>query len=297
MPSNFHVLVLGGGPDRERPVSLKSAAAVAAALREAGHQVTEADITPDDTTALDTPCDVIFPVLHGGWGEGGPLQDLLEQKKVPYIGCGPEAAAAAMDKHAAKGIADRAGVPTPAYQRLSPDTPLTVDPPLVLKPLTEGSSFGVAVCRTPEEADQARERMQAEFPTLLAEQFVEGGEITVGIIDSQSLPPIEIRPAEGFYDYRAKYESDDTTYNFDIDLPATVLDRLAQQALVMFRATGCRHLSRVDFLVDADGRDWFLEINTMPGFTDHSLLPLAAAKVGMPLPRLCEQLVRLALEG
>ncbi|MEX2671565.1 MAG: D-alanine--D-alanine ligase [Phycisphaeraceae bacterium] len=291
------ILVLKGGPDRERGVSLKSGAAVAAALREAGHEVVEADITPDDLSALDESCDVVFPVLHGNWGEGGPLQRLLEERGLRYVGCGPEAAARAMDKGEAKRAAAAAGVPTPAYEQLEVGKSMTLAPPLVLKPTAEGSSFGVAICQTAEEVERTRTEMQKQFPVVLAEQFVKGRELTIGIVDQQLLPAIEIVPAEGFYDYRAKYEANDTGYRFDVDLLAAVLERMGRDALAVFNEIGCRHLGRVDFIVDDAGGHWFLEINTLPGFTDHSLLPLAAKQAGMAMPELCDRLIRLALQG
>jgi D-alanine-D-alanine ligase len=297
MADRLNVLVLGGGPDRERTVSIRSAAAVETALREAGHTVLQADVTPENDSALQTPADVVFPVLHGRFGEGGPLQRLLEAHKLRYVGARPRAAAVAMDKCAAKQAADRLGVPTPPYQQLGPRTPLTLEPPLVIKPLTEGSSFGVELCETAEQAAAARARQNKHFAFLLAERCVRGREITVGIVGRQILPAIEILPKSGFYDFEAKYESDQTEYNFEIDLPQAVLDKLNEYAWTMFEGIDCRHLARVDFLVDADQRPWFLEINTMPGFTDHSLIPMAAAKAGMPMPDLCDRLVRLATEG
>ncbi len=297
MSDSLKVLVLRGGPDREREVSLKSGASVAAALRQAGHEVVESDIMPDDLSALDTPCDVVFPVLHGRWGEGGPLQTILEKRGLKFVGCDHAAAGTGMDKVASKQVAERVGVPTPIYQQLGKTTQLIMEPPLVIKPLAEGSSFGVAICRTMEEVAAAREQGHASHPYLLAERYTQGREVTVGIVDEQVLPPIMIVPAKEFYDFDAKYDRNDTRYLFDFDLPAEVVERIRHDALKIFKGVGCRHLSRVDFIVDAENRHWFLEINTLPGFTDHSLLPMAAAKVGITMPQLCDRLVRLALEG
>ena len=306
MPDSLTILVLGGGPDRERPVSLRSAAAVAAALRQAGHTVVEADISPDDDAALDTPCDAVFPVLHGRFGEGGPLQEMLEARRLRYVGAGPRAAAVAMAKLAAKRTAEEHGVPTPPCQHLpNARTELTLGPPLVLKPIEEGSSFGVEVCLNRESIAAARRRQQggsdaqpgaAGPQALMAERYIAGREITVGIVGRDLLPPIEIIPAQPFYDYEAKYDRDDTRYSFDIDLPAGTVERMKRHAWAVFEGIGCRHLGRVDFLVDAAGEPWFLEVNTMPGFTDHSLLPMAARRAGMDMPALCDRLVRLAME-
>ncbi|QNN22213.1 D-alanine--D-alanine ligase [Planctomycetales bacterium ZRK34] len=296
MSESLKVLVLGGGPDRERPVSLKSAAAVAAALRRAGHEVIEADISPDRPETLDTPCDVVFPVLHGRFGEGGPLQRMMDTRKLKYVGARSRAAAAAMDKYISKQKAEAAGVPTAAYQLLGPNTPITLDAPMVIKALTEGSSFGMAICPTMDEAVKARAQMLANFSFQMAERFIKGREITVGIVERDVLPAIQIVPAVEYYDYEAKYNRNDTRYEFDIDLPAETMNQIRADALKVYDAIGCRHLGRVDFIIDETGRHWFLEINTMPGFTDHSLLPMAANKAGMDMAALCDRLIRLALK-
>lgn len=296
--SPLTVVVLGGGPDRERPVSLNSAAAVASALRKAGHTVIEGDVNRDDASSLDIDCDVIFPVLHGRFGEGGPLQRMMDARGRRYVGCGPKAAAIAMDKCAAKQIAEQCDVPTPPYQLLGPSTELTIEPPVVIKALSEGSSFGVWICHDDAAAIDAREQLHTHYAFGLAEAFVPGGrEVTVGILDRETLPPIRIVPAVEYYDYDAKYERDDTKYEFDTGLSPEVLSRIDSYALAVFDKIGARHLGRVDFMIDAEGEPYFIEINTMPGFTDHSLVPLAAAKAGMDMPTLCDRLVRLALEA
>ncbi|MHC4995480.1 MAG: D-alanine--D-alanine ligase family protein [Planctomycetota bacterium] len=294
MSQQLNILVLGGGPDRERPVSLKSAAAVADALREAGHTVTESDITPEDLSALDTPCDVVFPVLHGPWGEGGGLQRILEERGLKFVGSGSEASARAMDKHDSKQTAEAAGVNTPAYQLLREDSEITLPTPLVIKPIADGSSFGVNICHTDDEAIDAHREWGPRYEHLLAEAFTPGREMTVGILDGAPLPVLEITPGVDFYDYDAKYDRDDTEYRFDPEIPATTAEQMTEGALSIYRALGCRHLARVDFIVDDDQKPWFLEINTIPGFTDHSLLPKAAAKAGYSFPDLCDRLARLA---
>lgn len=296
MTDKLIVLVLGGGPDRERDVSLVSAAQVADALRTAGHRTLERDILPSDTSALDETYDVVFPVLHGAFGEGGPLQQLLEQRGVPFVGCDSKAASAAMDKVATKQIARQLGVPTPDWQVFGPTDVLTLPLPVVIKPLNEGSSVGVFICHTEQDVTQARAELHGRHPRVMAERFIRGREMTVGIFDGRALPVIEIIPGATvtFYDYQAKYSRDDTRYGFDV-LPG-VAEPMRQHAVTLFRGLGCRHLSRVDFIVDAQNRPWMLEINTMPGFTTHSLLPMAARKSGIEMPALCDKLVKLALQ-
>lgn len=297
MSESLSILVLGGGPDREREISILSADAVAQALRQAGHQVVRADITPDHLEPLATPCDVVFGILHGRWGEGGGLQKILESRGLKYVGAGPQAAATAIDKAATKRVAEKLGIPTPAWQLLGPSTPLNLPAPLVLKALTEGSSYGVYICKTPAEVQRGLAELHRHFAFGMAERFIPGKEVTVGIVGDTVLPPIQIVPAVDFYDTQAKYTRNDTRYEFDLDEPPAVIQRLKDHALAIHRGVGSRHLGRVDFIIDADHQPWFLEINTLPGFTDHSLVPKAALKIGWDMPALCDRIARLALAG
>ena len=272
-----------------------SANEVVKALQQAGHTVELRDITPDDTGALELECDVIFPAMHGRFGEGGALQRLLNQTGKPYVGSDVKPSHIAIDKCASKQVAQQQGVPTPAFQQIGATGELQLGPPLVIKALTEGSSFGVFICHDAEQVAHAREQLHHQYAILMAEQYTPGRELTVGIVDAAALPVIEIIPQAEFYDYATKYDRDDTRYEFDIDLPQALLDQVSEHALTIHRAIGCRHLSRVDFMVDADQRLWFLEINTMPGMTTHSLVPKAAVQAGMPMDVMCDRLVRLAL--
>jgi len=307
--TELNTLVLAGGPDREREVSLQSGAEVAAALHEAGHVVRESDIGPDNLSALDA-CEergeVIFPVLHGGWGEGGGMQAVLDQRGLRYVGARQEAAALCMNKFRTKAALCDSGIATPDFQWLDPQSELTLEPPLVLKPICEGSSIDIIICRTPAEVAAAREQLFLRHESLLAESFIAGEELTVGIIElpgddgrltPTALPPLRIVPRESFYDYHAKYERDDTQYLFDTGLSQDAARQLQAVATRVHGELNARHLSRVDFIIDAQGQAWVLEINTMPGFTTHSLLPRAAARHGLAMPRLVDHLVRLAAES
>jgi D-alanine-D-alanine ligase len=313
-------MVLAGGPDRERPVSLKSGAAVAAALRQAGHEVLERDILPDNLAALDEfdrwKGQVVFPALHGQWSEGGGLQAILDGRGVHYVGCRAAAARLCMDKLQTKTLLQDRGLPTPRWQVLTSGKHCELTPPLVLKPPCEGSSIDVAICRDALQVGQARARLQIQHEQLLAEAFVAGKEMTVGVLETppgapgipgtpglpgqarlQALPPIQILPATEFYDYQAKYDRDDTRYLLDpaaIGLSTEVYDQLGILAMATHQALGCRHMSRVDIMVDENSQPWVLEVNTIPGFTSHSLLPMAAAHSGLPMPALVDRLVRLA---
>jgi len=292
------VLVLGGGPDAERDISLASAAAIAAALRTVPElEVLELTVdrpTPDEIASW--PEGVVFPALHGAFGEGGPMQDRLETAGRAYVGCGPAAARLAMDKLATKIEAALAGVPTASAALIDPDDDRPPLPtPLVAKPVREGSSVGLHVCEHDGAWADALERVRRARRAYMAERLIRGRELTVGLLDRgaglETLPIIEIVPAEGLYDYEAKYARDDTRYAVEPPLPAGVDDLIREQTLLLARRIGVRHLCRADFILDEDNRPWFLEVNTMPGFTDHSLVPMAAAHVGVPMPELTSGLV------
>lgn len=297
----MNVLVLAGGPDAERDVSLDSARGVADGLRAAGFGVEERAIERLELAELASmPGDVIFPVLHGAYGEGGPLQDLLERDGRPYVGSGPRASRLAMDKVATKAIALQLGIPTPQWSILDTrDDVLSLDPPVVIKPVHDGSSVGLHMCQTTEDwqhaLDAAREDQSRHRVYMVERMVTPSREMTVGVVNGTCLPLIEIRPAEGTYDYDAKYTRDDTEYVVDPQIAPMQSDRMRAAALSLAGAVGVRHLARVDFMLDSSGVPWLLELNTMPGFTSHSLVPKAAAHVGLDMPSLCAHLVDLAM--
>lgn len=314
--SRLSVLVLGGGPDSEREVSIKSAHFIAQALRDSGRfasvrNETIEKLTLDQLRAL--PGDVIFPALHGGWGEGGPLQDLLEADGRPFVGCRAAAARHAMDKIATKFTATGLGIPTPAVRVLDVrDAACPLALPVIIKPVHEGSTVGLYVCATAKDWSWARKMIDEERAgapgggerVYMVESCVmhptprKARELTVGWIDDEALPVIEITPADGLYDYEAKYTRNDTKYVVGPELPGRVTETIQRQTAALAKAMGVRHLARADFMLDGDGPDataWFLEINTLPGFTDHSLVPMAARRAGMEMPVLCSRLVEMAV--
>ncbi len=298
------VLILGGGPDAEREVSLKSSQTAAAALEKSArfrvHREVIGRITADELRAL--PGDVIFPILHGPFGEGGPMQDILEADGRPYVGSGPRAARVGMDKAATKILAAQLGIATPPAAIFNAaDCGRPVQLPVVIKPVHEGSSVGLHICKDQhgwnEGVRLAAEEMR-DHPgrVYMIEKMVVGGrELTVGLLDGVALRPLEIKPKSGIYDYDAKYQRNDTVYLVGPDLPPGVEQRIRAQAEDLGKAMGVRHLARVDFLLDDNGTPWLLEINTMPGFTEHSLLPMAARDAGLDFAALAERLVELAL--
>ena len=191
-----------------------------------------------------------------------------------------------------------AGLPTPAFELRRAHEHPTLTPPVVVKPNADGSSIDLRICRDQATLDAAWAELSGRNPVLLVEEFIKGREVTVGVLGQRgqevALPPIHIVPATEFYDYEAKYTRDDTRYLFDLDAEPALLDQVTAAALAAHRTLGCRHLSRVDFLVDPAGRPFILELNTLPGFTTHSLLPMAAAKAGVPMPQLVTTLVTWA---
>ncbi len=298
------VAVLMGGPSSEREISLKSGAAVARALREAGHTVHEIDVTGRMLPDLPLGTDAVFPALHGEFGEDGGIQALLEANRIPYVGSGPRASRLMMDKAAAKDLVAQHGIPTPKYHLLTErDMPLPADLtlPLIVKPSRQGSSVGLSRLDTadPEPWQQALKAAFAVDREVLAEEFVEGPEITVGVLHGQALPVVEIVPPEGcLFDFDAKYTYARGQTHY-LCPPETIGEQTQLQAQTLASKAaellGARHLVRVDFLVDRDGQPVFLEANSLPGFTATSLLPKAAAAVGISFPELCAGLVQAAL--
>ena len=300
------ITVLMGGPSSEREVSLLSGTAVADALQRRGHKVVRADISPADTAALDRDgIDVVFIALHGPFGESGDVQRLCEARRLRYTGSGPRASELGMDKAATKQAARRLGLPTPDWMIVEefhsaaevagwlPQLGL----PVVVKPVDGGSSVDVTIARTGGERAAAMDAVTDKYGRVLLERFVPGREVTVGILGERALPVLEIVPARGFYDYHAKYsDGAGTSYTFEHGLDEAVVRKAQADAMALFDALGCRHMARVDFIVDAAGAAWMLEINTIPGFTGHSLLPMAAARAGIGFDELTDRIARMAME-
>lgn len=291
------ITILSGGPSSERDISLESGRAVAAACERLGHDVFTSDIGPDNLAGLDHPCDVVFPVLHGPYGEDGTVQALLESRGIPYVGSDSAASRACMDKHESKKRWRDAGLPTAEWMTIRRDLPRPSDlivPPAVLKPVCEGSSVGVVFCETQEELDHAIERALTRFDRIVVEKRLVGRELTVGILGSRVLPLVEVQPTNAFYDFEAKYLRDDTRYIVDPPMDAATRERIQDLAMTAYRLLGCRHYGRVDVILDRRDGPQLLEINTIPGFTPHSLLPKAAAHVGIPFDQLVQRLLELA---
>ncbi len=294
----MNVTVLFGGPSAEREVSLVSGAAVARGLREAGHTVYESDIAPDNLTGLDHPADVIFPVLHGTFGEDGQVQAILEARKLPFVGSGSKASRLGMDKAATKLAWRNAGLPTPPSIVITRNTRsrwVEIGAPCAVKALASGSSIDVFICKSAEDAEKAVDAILARHDDVLIEKFISGPELTVGLVEEEPLSPIRIVAKRAFFDYEAKYKSADTEHRFDTALPESVIQNCQALAKRANAIVGARDLARIDIMLDANSRaPYLLEINTLPGFTPKSLLPEAAAHDGIPFAQLVDRLVRRA---
>ena len=294
------VTVLAGGPSAEREVSLDSGRSVHAALTRLGHVAAIHDVGPDNLAALDRPVDFVFIALHGEFGEDGTVQAELNARGVPYSGSGAEASRLAMDKAESKRCFLRAGVPTPDFEvvdALNRDEVMQrFALPAVVKPVASGSSVDTYIIRARDELHTRIDTVIASHGAALVERFVAGPELTVGILGDEALPVCEIRTRREFYDYDAKYVDDSTEYLFDLDLPRSLVERVQTLSVEAHKALGCSVCSRVDWMVDATTLEPFaLEVNTIPGFTGHSLLPKAASQIGLNFDGLCQRIIDLSL--
>ncbi|OGV49197.1 MAG: hypothetical protein A2X49_04450 [Lentisphaerae bacterium GWF2_52_8] len=300
--SKLKIAVLKGGTSSEREVSLESGAAVAKALREAGCEVVEIDIREPKISQEMRSANAVFPVLHGGFGESGELQKVLEDANLKFVGCGSEACGIIIDKLKSKKFMEKHGIPTPPYAMLTKNErafPSKLKLPVVVKPPSEGSTVGISLVSTMEEWDKAIDECLKYDKTVLVEEYVEGDEITVGILLGQALPPVEIKYPGKMYDYDAKYThaKGETFYHCP---PKNVSEELQKKAgeiaVKFFEATGARDLLRVDMIVARDGKIYVLEGNNLPGFTSSSLLPKAAKTAGISFVQLCASLALSATQ-
>lgn len=290
-----------GGNSAEREVSLKSGAAVLAALLRQGvdaHAFDPAKRSLGDLAMAEF--DRVFIALHGRYGEDGCMQGALELLGLPYTGSGVMASAIGMDKWRTKLLWQAAGLPTPEWALLNEDSDFAavekqLGLPIFVKPAREGSSIGMSKVKAAGDLKAAYEKA-AEFDSLvLAEKFVDGGEFTCAILGEQPLPMIHLLPKNEFYDYEAKYLRDDTEYRCPCDLPAEQEKAIQALCLKAFKVVGCNGWGRVDVMLDRHGNPYLLEINTSPGMTDHSLVPMSARVAGIDFDTLCLRILERTL--
>lgn len=297
------VAVLYGGESEEREVSLKTGRAMHQALFGLGYDVNLIDATSHGLAELaKDPPDVAVIALHGSLGENGSVQGLLECLQVPYTGSGVHGCAVTMNKATAKSICRHAGLQTPEWQVLERATvrdmlsrdKLDAPIPCVIKPALSGSSVGISLVRTSDQFYPALERALDCAGPVLMESLVEGRELTVALMDGDPMGVIEIRPDRAFYDFDAKYRDSGTNYLCPAPLSGKIHNRVVNAASAANRATGCRGVTRVDFILDADDTPWLLELNTMPGMTETSLVPKAAAAAGINFPTFVQMMLNRA---
>ena len=289
------IALLMGGPGKERDVSLRSGEAVAGALQTAGALVTKIDVAGPNFD-LPTGTELAFNIIHGTFGEDGELQEVLDLKGIPYTGDGAESSRKAFDKIATKAAFDAAGVPTSAWHAIVRGESPRLDYPFVVKAPRQGSSVGVHIVRNADDLALALDDCFLYGDHVLVEAFFRGRELTVGILGDCALPVVEIVPHESFYDYDHKYTKGASDYHVPAALPGELTIAVQEAALAAHRSLGLQVYSRVDVLLAEDGSMSVLEVNTIPGMTETSLLPKAAAVVGLDFSMLCEEIAGLSLD-
>jgi len=294
-PRNRKLAVLKGGPGSERDVSLRSGASVASTLRSVGADVTEIEVIGTEVE-IPSGTELVFNLIHGTFGEDGDLQALLEERGIPYTGEGVKESRVAFDKILTKQALTRAGVPTPRSEILKSGEKPTLPLPIVIKAPCQGSSVGVHLIHEASAIDPALADCLQHGDEILVEELVEGRELTVGVLGDQVLPVVEIKPLAGFYDYTNKYTKGATEYLVPAPLTEEETAAVQSVALAAVKALGLRVYSRVDVLLGRGGPT-VLEINTIPGMTETSLLPKAAAASGLDFSTLCCRIAALSLSA
>ena len=301
---SLRIVVLSGGDSAERDISLQSGAAVEDALSARGHQVTCVDPSETNLETLDWHgYDVAFLALHGSFGEDGGVQSILEAIGIPYTGSNAESSRLAFSKSASKERFAQCNVSTPPYVLINESDDAvhinrqaeTIGFPLVVKPDAQGSSLGVTLVETPDELPRALTRGFHFDSFCILERAIIGSEWTVGLLDEDLLPLIHIETDRKFFDYQAKYEDHTTQYHFEFALPTHIVKAIENTARAACDALRTSGLVRVDLMLDTLHQPWVLEINTVPGLTDHSLVPKAAARLGIGLGELCERAIHRCL--
>jgi D-alanine-D-alanine ligase len=296
------IAVLMGGQSSEREISLRTGEAILKALKGKGYQAFPLDVGSDIAFRLrKSEAEIAFIALHGRLGEDGTIQGLLEVMRIPYTGSGVMASALSMNKVMAKKVFSFHQIPTPEFQCFEAaelkgktiEECVTIPLPLIIKPVEEGSTIGITIVNKKGDLPRAIKKASQFGNAVLLEKFIEGREVTVGVLDDKSLPVIEIAPKEGFYDYYAKYTKGFTEYILPARLKKKSYALVQELGLRAYQALGCEGAARVDFMVDEQERPYCLEVNTVPGMTETSLLPKAANAVGIGF----NELVEMMLEG
>ncbi len=284
------ISVLMGGPSSEREVSLCSGKAVASGLREAGYEVFEVDVKEKE---LDLPgnTEAVFIALHGEYGEDGDVQARLEAMGMPYAGSGVESSRASFDKIESKRVFVDNNIPTPDFEVLKDGDERKMPLPVVVKPPKQGSSIGITRVFEEDQWGPAMQEALKYDDTVLVEKYIEGRELTVGVVANESLPVVEIVAPGDWYSYKAKYTKGETRYLVPAPVSEETADLCRDLSLKIFKAFECSGFGRADFRMSEDGSVFALEMNSIPGFTETSLLPKAAAAMGISFSELCSRII------
>lgn len=287
------VAVFMGGPSSEAEVSIRSGTAIAKGLRECGYDVQEV-VLRDASFVVPTGVDAIFLALHGAYGEDGSIQAELNRRGIPYTGSGAQASRISFDKEETKRVLDRAGIPTAAWRPVQAGATCPLPFPVVVKPTCEGSSIGVHRVDGADAWPSALAEALRHGGRAIAEAFIPGRELTVGVVDGETLPVVEIEAPSGWYSFDAKYTKGACRYTVPANLPDPLAAACRSIGLRTYKALGCRGMGRVDFRLAPDGGLFVLEMNTIPGFTETSLLPKSAAAAGIVFSELCGRIMESA---
>ena len=295
------IAVLMGGTSSERKVSLSSGKAMFAACTALGYDAILVEFENDILSHLDTlkSVDIVLIALHGGIGENGRIQGMFESLGIRYTGSDALSSAICMDKHISKLLAEDVGIATPRWKRIRKGQSIyknEFDYPFVVKPNSEGSTIGLTIVHNENDYDSAVEEAFKYDDEILIEEFISGKEITVSIVGEDVLPIIEIRPEHGLYDYECKYTKGMTEYICPAELNEDLTKRIKQTAFEVYKLLKCRHYGRVDLRLDNNNQHWFLELNTLPGMTDTSLVPKAAKATGISFEQLIGKIIKQSLD-
>ena len=302
---NIKDLVIGvfrGGVSAEREISLLSGESVIKALRNKGYKVVDIDLKTCDEKAIlkiirDNFIDIVFITLHGEFGEDGQLQRILEVNNIPFTGSGSWASFLSMDKIQTRRVLEKNNIAVPQYWVEEEDFKFSPsDFPLVVKPHYAGSSIGVNLVRNNSQLKEAIKIAKKYSSQTIVERYIKGRELTVGILRDKVLPIVEIRFKKDFFDFSSKYEDNQAEFIVPAKLPSKIYEKIQELAYRVFKVLGCRGLGRVDLRLTEDFKPYILELNSIPGLTSHSLLPLAAREAGLDFSQLCEEILKDALE-
>lgn len=300
----YTIGVFRGGTSPERDISLVSGGCVIEALKSKDYSVVDVDLKTENGEKIceiinSKKIDLVFVALHGGFGEDGRFQKILEEKGVLFTSSGADASHKAMDKLETRKILEADGIPFPRYWQADINLPPDISRnfPLVVKPHYGGSSVGVSVVKNDEEIERALKRAKDISENILVEEYITGRELTVGVVGDKVLPVVEMKFKNDFFDFSCKYEEDKTEFLVPADLPGDIYKQIQQLSFRVYQSLGCEVMGRVDLRLDSDLNPYVLELNSVPGLTTHSLLPLAAKYIGWDFPTLCEQILALAVNS